>query len=662
MGHLGAGVGQVYGSGGYASTMVLFLLASAPAQAPSLAVEGEALGAAVVERVELHPEFQRFWLRYPEGGILPAEVTFARPGHEGLCTAGGATLFPREELLEGPRPADVTGPMGVLCERLPARIPTFERPAIQAPRRASGGAPPPSADYGTLADRTAPPVPRAFDAVGLALAAATLAALAGPARAGWRALAGGERLAVAGVALLGLLVRLVASPRTIFNGEGAAYEKITQAWALDASNPYGEGFGTLYGWPLYALGRAPEALFGLNLAVSALVPPLVWVAARRLAALPGWVRAAPVAAATGAGVAAALWPIAVRLAATEAMHVPVTTLVAASLAAGLGQVGRASAPLAALTALAAGVAAHVRPEAAPFAAVAAGLLLAGRGTGARVALAALVALIAWRAALLPRGQEVLDLRAYADPVWWAVTLRPSLEAPGSRTGAVAFLVGWAPPVLWAAAAVGLAALRARGAALLLGLWATLELPVLPKAFPLADLLRLQLPAHVGWMLLVGLGVGRLAAWRPGAGAVALAAVAGGSALGLGRHPVPVWVHQQEYAVLARVARTLPADAVVVFPDTWSRAARFARVMRVVSGARWIGASAAEPPPSHAWLGVGCATAEGRAGCDALRERCTLVPLAVERLAPVADVDLPLPPEGVEVGLYRVGTCRPPEPR
>lgn len=248
----------------------LSLAFAAPGEG-SLAVEGERLVGATVERVEVHHEYERYWLRYAEGALIPAELTRSTPGHEGLCGAHGLDLYPRAELGEGVV-ADVTGPMRTLCERLATR------PVRLEARR--GEAAEPGTVRVDFGDRSLPvsggPVDFLVGALGIAMVG-----LLGIAFRFGQKLVLAERAELALVALVAILARWGGEPG-IFNGEGAAYEKITLAWGVDQGSPYGGGFAALFGPALAVLGRAPEHLFALNSGWGALAPILLWILARQV--------------------------------------------------------------------------------------------------------------------------------------------------------------------------------------------------------------------------------------------------------------------------------------------------------------------------------------------------------------------------------------------
>lgn len=657
MGHLGAvgAASEVYGFSVPPSTPLALLLlagaALADEPAVTLAEPGEAVADAVVERVELHPEFQRYWLRFPGGGVIPAEVTYTRPGHEGLCEAGGVTLFPREELGERAEGVDSRAAMDALCARLPERTPAVGPVQTDTPTPAAPAA------HEAMEPIDIPPYPVALMGVVAATALVAGVVLAGEARRGIGALAPAERRELGLVALVGLLARLLASPRGIFNAEAAAYEKIVLAWGISTTNPYGEGFNALHALPLWLLGRTPDRLFALNLGWSALLPPIAWYLARVAAGS----RADPRVAGLGAGLAAALLPVAVRVAATELMHVSVATLVAVAVAAAVAQWGRSAPALALLAAGASGLAAHTRPEAGPAMGLVAVLLAGGRGAGRALGLVALGGLGAAWVAGLPPTQGVLPFDRLLTARTWTHLFRPRLDVAHLEEGAILFLTGLTPAFLWAWAGAGLLGLRARSAAVLVLGWGALELPVVLKSWPMADAIRLQLPSQLGWVVLVGLGAGVLARGLPRAPAWAAWALGGALAVRLGvLGPGPVWPHQQEYRLLAEVVPTLPEGAVVVHPDGVSRAPKFARVMRTLGPARWVGASAflagGDVRPTLVYRSVDCARDVSRELCAAVEARCRLAPWRTTRVGAPTDLDVSLPPEGVEVGFWTVEGC------
>lgn len=609
MGHLGAGartwmIQDAAGDVRMIWTVLVPLLHASPAPAGTLAQVGDTLPGAVVESVETHPEYERYFLRYDAGPLVPAEVTPSREGYPGFCRAHGLTLYARVELAEGGVPADLAPPMQALCARLEARPPDLREPIGEAT-----AAPP---------KRTSPLL-----AVG---ALWVVAAVWAGARAA-RSLPWEERRELIAVALVGVLARAAWAPTGIWNGAGAAYEKLVLArGALD--NPYGDGWPSLMA-PLSALfGDAPGVVFGAVRAWACLAPVAMWVVARLVGGRP---------VALAAGLVMAVLPLHVAMSGTEAAHVVVATLELVAVAAALGGAGW-------LAALSAGLAVHTRPEALAF--VALPLLLLG-ARRAWLPGAALVALVVLRVTTMEPSQDVIALERYLDLHAWSRHLWPRLGPP---TNEASFSVFWhaalTPPVLWAFALAGLALAPARLRWLALGWWLVAEVPIAPKSFPLADAWRFQLVAQPAWLLLVGAGLAGLSSRRWVA-----VGLAGCVALWLPR-AAPRWPHHREFAFLAANVPSLRPDDVVWSVEGGPRAERFRDVMDTMGPARWL--PPGEGGPTVIYRGLACASPHA---CDAL-DRCRTTPLAETTLGPPTDLDVTLPPGGVKVGLYRVEGCGP----
>lgn len=620
MGHLGAVDANSDDTGSHGDARMIWtlltpLLLASPAPAGALATVGEALPGAVVEAVEIHPEYERYALRYADGSLVPAEVARSREGYPGFCRANGLTLYARAELAEGPVPADLAPPMDALCARLAERPPTL--------RETVGEAPPSPA-------RRATPL--------LAVALAWVLAAGWAAARGLRALPRAERAELFAVAAVGIVARLAFSPTGIWNGAGAAYEKLAFAWGTSEVCPYGDGWAALMG-PLVALfGRAPDVVFGAVRVWACLAPPALWAVGRL---------AGGRAVALGAGLALAVLPLHVAMSGSEAMHVVVLALELVAVAAALGGAGW-------LAALSAGLAAHTRPEALAFAALPLLLLGARRAWGPA---ALLLALVGWRVATLPPSQDVVPLARYLDVHGWLRHLLPRLGAPVNEASfSVFWHAAFTPPVLWAFALAGLALAPGRVRLLAIAWWLVAEVPIAPKSFPLADAWRLQLVAQPAWLLLVGCGVAALAdriAAARGArwGAVVPWGLAALVALAL-PGAAPRWAHHREFAFLAEHVPTLHDDDTVWSVEGGSRAARFRDVMAAMGPARWV--PAGEGGPTVIYRGLACAAPEACAPLD----RCRTSPLAETRIGPPTDLDVTLPAEGVVVGLYRVEGCGP----
>lgn len=548
---------------------MVWLVAAAIAEDPreveagTLARVGERIAGAEVVRIETHPEYERYHLRLP-AGELPVEVTTRTPGHDGLCSDGLLDVYPRYDLASGDT-NDVS--LTTFCERLTVAASSLRPRAetVEAPRRSSW----------------------AWAVAGVAVAALALA-LASVRRWSPWAIA-----AAAGA----LLIRLGWEPG-IFNGGGAGYEKLLVGMGMEASTPYGSGFATLMAPFVWVLGRVPDAVFTGNLVLASLTLGLVWALARREVGAP-W----------GAAAAMALLPVHLAVSRTEAMHVGVTFLAAVALLAG---------PY--LAAAATVLMVWTRPEALVLA-----IVPAVRAWPHRLALGAMLAGCAARALTLPSDQGVLRLRDYLDPELWLDALLPHVGAPAS---ARAFQVFWhaafTPAAWWALALVGL---TVAGRHRLLSVsWILLAtLPFVGKVYPLTDAIRLQLPAQLGWMLLIGAGVARLGRWG---WAILIVGV-----LPYLWSPVAEFAQAREYRFLANAVPKLGL-AEVGYDVSPPRARKFAQVMESMGPTRWV------PDASVRYYGLG----QPPTGCTVL----------TTRIGPPYDLDLRLPPEGVEVGFF--GPC------
>jgi len=568
--------------------------------------EGESVGGATVTRVDVHPEYHRIWLQGAGGGTAPVELT---TGQGGLCDVAGVTVYPRPELGDGGA-VDLTAAGLELCRRL------AERPLTL--RERGGFVPTASPELGVppTVPREVPEVrPNPLHVVVLAFLGLGLALVVRARRA-----VDGAMLAVTALALG---VRLLL-PGGTWNGAGAAWEKFVLAWGADEGSPYGEGWPALMGPALAWWGRDPETLWALNRLWSAAAAPLVLAVGRT------WLDRR---AALAAALLAACWPVHLRLAATEEMSVVLTTLELAAVAA----VARRPDGLAgAFAVVATTLAVHTRPEALPFA-----LLVAVWG-GRWVALGVLGGAV-WRLAQLHGEQGVLRAGAFAEPSFW-LGLLPHVDPAANVAAASLYGHGHlAPAALWPLALVGLLAAppRVRGALLLW--WALVELPVAQKASPLADLVRLQLPAQAPWLLLVGMGAARLGGSRVWLGAPAAVA-----ALWWALQPGWLrWATHAEAALLLQVVPKLPEGTVVLSADIGSREGKLRRAMEVLGPARWIPATALGPElhPDVWWRGV---SGGPPPDCE-LTER-VVVPIPV-----TADEDLSIAP-GQVMGFWTVGPC------
>lgn len=660
-------------------------------EAGRLAAVGEELAGARVERVEQHAEFDRMHLRLPDGEALIVELALYRGGNP-ACRRDDLAIFPRFDLA-GSRPAAAAGPVGELCARLlasaaPIGIRDARTAAVDAEGRTRGDrAPLPVEAVGATGGGQlhvpipGPPRLRPVQAllIGLLLLAPALPWRRGglPARDG------------AAIFALAVLARALLSPVGPAIAPDAAYESIVTAWGIyDGNARYGDGLGGLH-QPLQALtGYDPRAIFGLHALLSALCAPLLW----RIGAALGLGRAP----AAFAGLAGALLPVALRLAASEVAHNALAFFELLAVWAALearGAGARPSRPVEGLlpalaAALAAGFAVQLRPEALPFALLPAGVLTLAtrRRPAALPGLLLLIALVAWRAAPLwplPEGGPLRG-QSWLEVGFWIDLLRPHLGPLATRasTHQVVLDLRMTPVVLPVFALIGVArALRPATAArpvapergpaiLLLSWWGLSFLPIATKSYPLVDAWRLQLPAQAPLLLLAALGLPRAARWRR----LALAS----PLLLLPLHLRPVverWAGMDEWAALQAALPTLPPGARVLYADHEKHAVPLAQVgallvQRAGGRAWWLPmsafAEAPEPGPDlYAWEGLSCRIPylpglrqDNDAAvnpCARLRERCTLTPILVRRVAARADLDIEIPP-GAEVGLYRVDGC------
>ena len=583
--------------------LILGVAVTVPAEASSgrLAEPGETLpGGVVVQRLEVHPEYQRAWLRFPNGSLVAAEAV---GGAGGLCEAGGVTLFPRLDRVTGTVPEDPAAPMMALCGRLG-----------DVSLRAIGGPP---------ALRTGPIV-----LWFAALLFAACGAMVGVVRGAWNRLAAPDRREFAAVCLVGALLRLFLSPRTLFNGGLAGYEKLTLSWGTDVGAPYGQAWPAVMGLVQWAFGRTPEVVFGFNLAVAAILPPLVWALARLEFGRD---------AARWAGLVMALLPAHIAVSATEMMHVQVVTTEVAALLAARGFARTGSHWLGALAALGGAFAVHLRVDALPFVAVVA---LAGAGGRRSWAWGAVLAGgTLWALAVLPSAPSVFRPEVFLEPGMWVRGMMPRVGAPRAEQAFQIFLhLAFTPAVLWGLAAAGFAAISTRQRVGWLAWWALTTLPVLPKVQPLADAWRLQLGAQPAWALLCGAGIAALAARRPWIPGMALATF-----LPWLWELDPRWATHVEWRFLREVVPTLEEGTTVRFDARPHRSERFQRVMESIGPARWVG----EGPAELLYEGVTCV--DGGGTCRRLD--CDYEPIRLLAIPTRADVDLHLVGPVVTLGFY-----------
>ncbi|MCB9780355.1 MAG: hypothetical protein H6742_17455 [Alphaproteobacteria bacterium] len=657
----------------------------------ALAVVGESLGDAAVVEVRSHPEFERYTVALPDGRQLPLEVTWVREGARPTCQHHALGVFPRWELLaeEGVEvQADPAGApaAAALCARLDAR----GEGLVIGPAAASSGdgeassEGEQSSEGGQREDRgvqlpdarQAPPHPLQW--VLVALGVALLAAIAWPVRKGL------DRRAVLDAGLVGLLAVLMrwqASPWGLQVAPDAGYERLVLAWGMFLPHPlYGDGFSSLHAALQAATDFDPDAVFALHAGLSAFAPLVLWWLARELLA--------DRAAAVFAGMALAVLPVALRLAASEVAHVPLATFELLAVAGAWGFLSRGSPCLALVGALAAGFAPHLRPEALPFVALPGALLLLGAWRHRRplpiasavVALAVIGGLVAWRMAGFPtiRDDGPVHFSDWTRPMTWLRLVMPSWRYPTeARDAYQVFLhAGLTNPLLPALALVGLVRGRRPVVVGALAWWALTLLPVFPKSWPMIDAWRLQLSAQAPLLLLGAAGVAALV--RPAVRMQAATLTILLTLFYLPRVREP-WAGQAEWQLLREAVSELPADAIVLVPDhekhgqvvrnVGAQLARRAGVERP----NWqaMGPFAADPDPGpdrYAWInltcrietlpGMGVANDRTVNSCLQLAERCQLVPAFTTTLPTTTDVDLTLVDPPVEVGFYRIDDCRP----
>ncbi|MBM4369780.1 MAG: hypothetical protein FJ102_26455, partial [Deltaproteobacteria bacterium] len=270
----------------------------------------------------------------------------------------------------------------------------------------------------------------------------------------------------------------------------------------------------------------------------------------------------------------------------------------------------------------------IRPDLLVAVPAAMAFALGGRGWPALLGLA--VAALGRVAQLDSQGGELLRPEAYLQLPTWVEGLRPRWGVPEQSGGfALVAATGFTSPAWWLLAALGLLARPHRGLGwrwlpwLLLG-----TLPFVPKAWPLADAIRLQYLGHVALAGLVGLGAGPLR-WRGIFLAVVLLLP------GLGRIQ-PRWATHEEWRFLARAVPGLPEGSVVQSAAYGHRNESFRRVMATLGPARWVERGEAD----IVYRGIGEPPPGG-------------VPIVEYRFEHEGDLDIELPTRTVTLGFYSV---------
>lgn len=653
--------------------MWLSLLAAAAMATPppaTIAQKGPTLPGATVTRIEFHPEYQRVHLELDDLGPLPVEIVRDPEGTRGVCRAQGLALQPRVELVGLPLDLEPLPPaIQVMCDRLHA-VPVDT--VFLAPAAAEAG---PHAEPTRLADAPMPPsrAPAPLPtALGLGVVLSLLGALVADRR----------RLAWHTPALLGLLalgLRLVWSPRWLFNGHWAGHEKLQRAWnLLDDTGGVGAGIGVLHAPLNTLLGPSVTGVQITHLLFSAALAPVLFGLGRLLLGHRVGLLL---------GLLAAVAPHAIALGATEVFAVPGTTLLWLSAAAALAYARGAHPLWGAVAVLAAGFSAHLRPELVPMALLPL-LMLWGtprrRWHWAVGGALLLLGLLGHRAmevlAHLPPGAE-RNLQIW-DPRLLMHLMLPHL-GPSDGPAWQVFLTAAHSPPPWALlvpiallAAVRVPALR--GPVALAGAaWLLTLMPVATKGSPWVDGLRLQLPAQPAAWLLVAIGADHLLRHR--AHRLPLVAMV----LALCALP-SLWlstrglVHQRSSQVLLALLPQQTSPALVLYDDAPNRAPHFGAVMARLSppGVQWMGIGAwlqsgpAGPVPTHAWKdvrntlapagGVPPGSADSQLRWAALEARCAPTPDRVRSLANRPDRDLAAGDlDTVGVGFWTVRGCAPP---
>jgi hypothetical protein len=584
---------------------VPLVLAQEAASVPSssLAAVGERVGEATIERIEAHPEYERYVLRLDGGDLLPAELTRADGVHQGLCQVEDLVLYPRLDMAE---PGVDGGAAVGLCDRLRERTVSL---------RARGGQTP-LAEGWVEAITVGRPARHLAEAIFVAAIVASLACLR---RLRWEPF-----LAFAAA----ISLRLVASPRTLFNGDNAGFEKLVLALGQESRSPYGPAYEAWMRPWVAALGATPSTVFTANLVVSALAAPAAWALGTRVGGpRAGWF----------AALGTAMLPTHLALSRSEAMHVAAFTLamIASWAAAEFIAAGRRAAAVAAVLSTVAAI--HLRSDVLPFAAVPV-IAIAGRSwrAGATVALT-LAALVAPRFLGAGGATGILRLEAWRSAERWELLFKPRWGAPEpSDVFQLGLHAAFTPPVLLGLAVAGWFTLAWRARAWTLA-WIGSAWPLAAKVFPLADAVRLQLVAQGAWVLLAALGASRLG-WLGGV------VLAGGMAPYL-LSPVASYPQSREFQFLEQVVPVLAARERIAFDIAQPRAEKLRLVMEGLGPARWgvpDGVTLVYRGFSCAWPGSACPAA----GC----------PEEVTRLTGPSDVDHPLPAGGIEIGFYRPSPC------
>ena len=671
-------------------------LLTGAAHAAPLAKVGETIGGVPVTDLLDHPEFHRIQVRLDDGRTLTIEVV-ATDTPRGACTHHGFAVQPRWELLDvhdmevEDQPPVVTE----LCARLEASPPGLDLAAPGTAAVPETGSADPSLPGHTSQPTRAQQAPDGPPAVhfrplhgvlgGLVLT--FLAGLALVARRHGSALTRTHLTELAAVSTIGLALRallgLWAPLWSPWFGFGRFASVLGDA---DGVSRYGDGYAAIMTAFTGIFGPTTTTILGANFFLGALVPPLVWAIVRLLAPTH---RAAPLAAA----LLAALLPVHVWQTPTEVMHVALVTfqLVSVLSAALFLKLAPTDKWPAVVLALASGLAAvlvvNTRPEAIPFVVVPALLVLlhAKKSHGPGVVVAALtiaaglVLRLAEMAFDVSDEASALDYGMLADPTVWFALVRPDLSAgAGGHFVSVLMRPTLTSPLLPVLALVGLFTAPRRLAITLGAWWFLLIVPVLPKAWPLADAYRLQVASLMPLLVLAGIGAHtllvRLKARAPGFDIhgplipVGLA-LAVAPQLFLER---PDWGTLSEARFFMAQAPDLDPTATILYDDRHSHAESIAQWGALAApGTRWVGMRGEWheqelTQPLMAWISTSC-TDRGTAddtiatpspACAAVQAACTLRPASTTTVPLTGDIILDLKGDEATIGFYFLDECSP----
>ena len=501
--------------------------------------------------------------------------------------------------------------------------------------------------------------------------------------------------------LLALAARAVLGLWSIVWAPSFGFGRLSASWGGSEVIPlYGGGFSALVSPFVSLLGNQPDHLFGVQLVLGTLAVPMVWGLVRLLTHDTPAGKTAPLAA----GLFFAMLPGHVWLSTTEVMHIGLVTVELAAALLAVAFVSKAitrpgvGLVLALASALATGLALHIRPEAFPFILIPASWVVVRVQRSHRPGLVLAVAVVAGLAA--PRlitllldvnpAESAVDYSRITEAASWVSFLLPTMADPaGLAVVNTATHPYYATPVLVPLALLGLFSARRPVAVWLTAWWVATISPIALKAWPLADALRLQLPALVPVVVLAGIGAGTLVSWLAARSGRPQDSVKLQSGLAVAIFAIllphtlfarPAWGPIAEARHLIDTVDQIPETATVFYNDADIHAsgmAGWAAAMR--PGSRWrpmTMGTQGEPPssPLMAWLGTSCEArphndedandskhrrGDGLSPCARLREKCGLRPAAVIEVSGQTDIYLKDFDRPLEVGLYYVDDCQGP---